>query len=60
MVVSEQAAARKRHKLALEEQADKRDKIFWLISVVFIGLLLAVGTGGLIWGAAILSGSQKW
>ena len=59
MVVFETAAARKRHKLALEEQAEKRDKVFWLISIVFIGLLLAVGTGGLIWGAAILANSQK-
>ena len=59
MVVAEQAAARKRHKLALEEQAEKRDKIFWLISVVLGVVLVAVGTGGLIWGAAILAGSQK-
>ena len=59
MVVAEQAAARKRHKLALEEEAEKRDKIFWLISVVFIGVVLAAGTGGLIWGAAILADSQR-
>jgi hypothetical protein len=59
MVVAEQAAARKRHKLALEEQAEKRDKIFWLISVVLGVALVAAGTGGLIWGAAILAGSQK-
>ena len=58
-VVAEQAAARKRHKIALEEQAEKRDKIFWLISVVFGAALLAVGTGGLIWGAAILANSQR-
>ena len=59
MVVSEQAAARKRHKLALEEQAEKRDRLFWFISVGFFIVLLAVGTGGLIWGAAILANSQK-
>ena len=59
MVVHETAQARKRHKLALEEEAEKRDKVFWLVSVVFIGLLLAVGTGGLIWGAAILANSQR-
>jgi len=59
MVVYETAQARKRHKLALEEEAEKRDKLFWLISVVFIGLLMAVGTGGLIWGAAILAGGQR-
>ena len=59
MVVYETAQARKRHKLALEEEAEKRDKIFWLISVVFIALVLAVGTGGLIWGAALLANSQR-
>jgi len=59
MVVSEQAAARKRHKLALEEQAEKRDRLFWFISVGFFIVLFAVGTGGLIWGAAILANSQK-
>jgi hypothetical protein len=59
MIVAEQAAARKRHKIALEEQAEKRDKIFWLISVVFGAALLIVGTGGLIWGAAILANSQR-
>jgi len=59
MVVHETAQARKRKKLALEEQADKRDKIFWLISIVFIGLLIAVGTGGLIWGAALWAGSNR-
>jgi len=59
MVVAEQAAARKRHKIALEEQAEKRDKIFWLISVVLGVALVAVGTGGLIWGAALLAESRK-
>ena len=59
MIVSETAAARKRHKLALEEQAEKRDRLFWFISVAFFIVLLAVGTGGLIWGAAILAESQK-
>jgi hypothetical protein len=59
MVVFEQAAARKRHKLVLEEQAEKRDRLFWFISVGFFAVLLAVGTGGLIWGAAILANSQK-
>jgi len=43
----------------LEEQADKRDKIFWIISIVSIGLLIAVGTGGLIWGAALWAGSNR-
>jgi len=59
MVVAEQAAARKRHKLALEEEAEKRDKMFWIISIVFFVSLFAVGTGGLIWGAALWAGSSK-
>ena len=59
MVVAEQAAARKRHKLALEEEAEKRDKMFWIISIVFFVSLFAVGTGGLIWGEALWAGSSK-
>ena len=59
MVVHETAQARKRHKLALEAQADKRDKIFWIISIVFIALLFATATGGMIWGAALWAGSNK-
>jgi|TARA_R110000824_G_scaffold220466_1_gene407622 hypothetical protein len=55
MIVSETAAARKRHKLALEAEAERRDKIFWLISVIFGFLIVTIGTGGLIWGAAILA-----
>lgn len=58
-VVFETAQVRKRHKLALEEQADKRDKIFWIISIVFIALLFATATGGMIWGAALWAGSNK-
>ena len=54
-MTSSEAEARKRHKLALEEQAEKRDKIFWLISVIFGFLIVTIGTGGLIWGAAILA-----
>ena len=59
MVVAEQAAARKRHKLALEEEAEKRDKMFWIISIVFFVALFAVGTGGLIWGAALWAGDHR-
>ena len=59
MVVAETAKVRKRKKLALEAEAEKRDKIFWFISVVFFATLFAIATGGLIWGAAILANSQR-
>mgnify|MGYP003637261712 FL=1 len=59
MVVSETAKVRKRKKLALEAEAEKRDKIFYFISVGFFIVLLAVATGGLIWGAALLAESRK-
>jgi hypothetical protein len=58
-VVAETAKARKRKKLALEAEAEKRDRIFYFISVGFFIVLLAVATGGLIWGAAILAESRK-
>ena len=58
-VVFEQAAARKRRKDALEEEAAKRDRIFYLITVVFSVLLFGLGTAGLFWGAAILAEEIK-
>ena len=58
-VVAETAKARKRKKLALEAEAEKRDKIFWFISVAFFVVLFASVTGGLIWGAALLAESRK-
>jgi hypothetical protein len=58
-VLREQAAARKRRKDTLEAQAAKRDKMFYLVTVVFGVLIFAVGTGGLFWGAAILAGTQR-
>ena len=58
-VVFEQAAARKRRKDALEEEAEKRDKIFYLITVVGATLLFGLGTAGLFWGAAILAEEIK-
>ena len=54
-VVHEQAKARKRRKDALEEEAAKRDRIFYFITVVVGVLLFSLGTGGLFWGAAILA-----
>ena len=59
MVVSETAKARKRKKLALEEEAEKRDKIFWFLSIAFFVALFATATGGMIWGAALWAGSNK-
>tara|TARA_R110000737_G_scaffold257718_1_gene266330 strand:- start:393 stop:866 length:474 start_codon:yes stop_codon:yes gene_type:complete len=59
MVVAEQAAARKRHKAALEEEAERRDKIFWVISVVAGVAVFAIGTGGLFWFAAIFSSAHR-
>ena len=54
-VVHEQAQARKRRKDALEAEAEKRDKIFYLVSVIAGILLFGLGTAGLFWGAAILA-----
>jgi hypothetical protein len=54
-VVHETAKARKRHKEALEAQAAKRDRMFYLITVTIACLVFVIGSGGLIWGAAILA-----
>ena len=54
-VVHEQAQARKRRKDALEAEAEKRDKIFYLVSVIAGILVFGLGTAGLFWGAAILA-----
>ena len=58
-VVHEQAQARKRRKDALEAEAEKRDKIFYLISVVAGILVFGLGTAGMFWGAAILADELK-
>ena len=54
-VIREQAAARKRRADFLNAQAQKRDKIFYLATVIIAVLIFALGTGGLFWGAAILA-----
>jgi hypothetical protein len=54
-VVRETARARKRHKDALEEQAAKRDRMFYFITVSTCILVFAIGTGGLFWFAALLA-----
>jgi len=59
MVVHEQAQARKRRKDALEAEADKRDRIFYLLTVVVCVILFGIGTAGLFWGAAILAEEIK-
>ena len=54
-VVHEQAQARKRRKDILEAEAAKRDKIFYALTVVLAVAVFALGSGGLIWGAALLA-----
>ncbi len=58
-VIREQAAARKRRADFLNAQAQKRDKIFYLATVIIAVLVFALGTAGLIWGAAILAEDFK-
>jgi uncharacterized membrane protein len=50
MVVKEQAAARQRHKEALELQAKQRDQLFWGISVVIGVLIFVVGLVFMVYG----------
>jgi len=54
-VVREQAAARVRRKDFLEAQAAKRDKIFWVCSVILGVLFFAAGAGALLYGASLLA-----
>ena len=48
-------AARARQKRALEEAAAKRDRIFYIITIAIACAVFAVGSGGLIWVAALLA-----
>ena len=50
LVVKEQAAARQRHKEALELQAKQRDRLFWGISLVVGVVIFVGGVAGMIWG----------
>jgi len=59
IVVREQAAARKRRKEALEEQARKRDSLFYALTIFFAISLFVLGASALIWGAAILAEGVK-
>ena len=50
LVVKEQAAARQRHKEALELQAKQRDRLFWGISLVVGVVIFLGGLVLMIWG----------
>tara|TARA_R110001599_G_scaffold162297_2_gene351458 strand:+ start:29 stop:502 length:474 start_codon:yes stop_codon:yes gene_type:complete len=58
-VVHEQAQARKRRKDALEAESAKRDKLFYLLTVIACVIIFGLGTAGLFWGAAILAEEIK-
>ena len=58
-VVHEQAQARKRRKDALEAEADKRDRIFYFLTILACVIVFGIGTAGLFWGAAILAEEVK-
>lgn len=49
-VIKEQVAARQRHKEMLELQANKRDRIFWLLTATLGVLIFLGGTGIMLWG----------
>jgi|TARA_R110002073_G_scaffold283808_1_gene448130 hypothetical protein len=51
LVVREQSAARLRKKKALEEEAERRDKLFWILSVVAGVVIFFIASGLLLWGA---------
>jgi len=51
LVVREQSAARLRKKKALEEEAERRDKLFWILSVVAGIVIFFIASGLLLWGA---------
>ena len=54
VVQKEMAAARKRHKEALEEQARPRDQMFWGLSLTAGVLIFIAGLAAMIWGADAL------
>jgi len=55
IVQREMGAARARQKKALEDQAAKRDRTFYFITIAIACTVFAVGSGGLIWVAALLA-----
>jgi hypothetical protein len=58
-VVREQAAARKRRKDFLDARAAKRDRVFYFITVSLAVIVFGLGTGGLLYGAAILAENKR-
>ena len=50
LVVKEQAAARQRHKEALEQRAAARDKLFWGLSLTAGVLIFIIGLAAMTWG----------
>jgi len=50
LVVKEQAAARQRHKEALEQQAAARDRLFWGLSLTAGVLVFIIGLAAMTWG----------
>ena len=54
VVQHEMAEARKRHKEALEEQARRRDQMFWGLSLTAGVLIFIAGISFMIWGADAL------
>jgi hypothetical protein len=58
-VQREMGAARARQKKALEEQAAKRDRIFYFITVAVAFAVFAIGSGGLLWFAAFLADEAR-
>jgi hypothetical protein len=49
-VVRETAAARVRQKEALEAQAAYRDRVFYILSIVFAVVCFAIGSAVMVWG----------
>tara|TARA_R110002012_G_C11398342_1_gene585400 strand:+ start:63 stop:530 length:468 start_codon:yes stop_codon:yes gene_type:complete len=49
-VVRETAAARVRQKKALEAQAAYRDRVFYILSIVFAVVCFAIGSAVMVWG----------
>jgi len=54
VVQQEMAAARKRHKERLEEEAKRRDQLFWGLSLTAGAIIFIAGLGFMIWGVDAL------
>ena len=48
------AAARKRHKERLEEEAKRRDQLFWGLSLTAGVIIFIAGLGFMVWGVDAL------